>query len=89
MATTTFTESPTVPTGDHGLPTTKELTAALLGTLSLIRKAQERLSSHLTPDSNGDDAECLNDLLYMFDGPEQRKIEADARMALSNAERAS
>jgi hypothetical protein len=61
-----------------------DLRAALLGTLGLIRRAQERLSTHLSPDSSGDDRECMNELLEMFDGPEQRRIEGAARAALSH-----
>lgn len=60
----------------------KKLAESLRDTLGLIRKAQERLCAHLHPDSSGDDRECLNDLLAMFDGPEQREIEKKANAAL-------
>ena len=62
-----------------------ELAEALKLTLALIRKAQDRLSLYLQPDSSGDDHECMNELLGMFDGPEQRAIESAARSALSKA----
>lgn len=62
-----------------------DMTASIKGLLGLIRKAQERLCAHLHPDSSGDDAECLNDLLYMLDGPEQRTIEELAKTAISGA----
>lgn len=55
---------------------------ALKGTLALIRKAQDRLSSYLCPDGSNDLTELTNDLLYMFDGPEQREIEKAARATL-------
>lgn len=56
-----------------------EAASAIDGPLSLIRKAQERLTDYLRPDGPDDDRETLNDLLYMFDGPEQREIEKQAR----------
>lgn len=66
-------------------PTYEELVESLEQTLGIIRKAQERLCSYLTPDGNDDDRECLNDLLYMFDGPEQRAIEGPARDRVARA----
>jgi len=63
----------------------EELVKALDGTLRLIRKAQERLCAHLHPDSSGDDRECMEALLLMFDGPEQRDIEASAQKAMEIA----
>ena len=66
----------------------KELLAVLEGTLTLIRKAQERLSLHLQPDSHGNDVETMNELLNMFDGPEQRAVENNARAAIKRAKEA-
>lgn len=60
----------------------ERLREALAGTLGLIRKAQERLCAHLHPDSSGDDHECLDDMLEIFDGPKQREIEKAARSAM-------
>jgi len=60
-----------------------ELEAALHGTLRLIRTCQERLCSYLVPDSDGDVTRCLDDLLGMLDGPEQREVEKDARKVLA------
>ena len=62
-----------------------ELAGALDATLRLIRRTQDRLSMHLQPDSCGDDGEVLNELLTMFDGPEQRAIEKPARAVLARA----
>ena len=62
-----------------------ELEASLIRVLGLIRKAQERLCEHLHPDSCGDDHECMNDMLTMFDGPEQRDIEKQALAAINKA----
>ena len=53
--------------------------------LGLVRNAQERLCEYLTPDGSNDDREAMNDLLYMFDGPEQRTIENPARVFLAEA----
>lgn len=63
-----------------------ELGAGLKGTLGLIRRAQETLCSYLIPDSGQDDAETLNIMLEMFDGPTQREIESKARTALTPTE---
>lgn len=63
-----------------------ELYASLRATLALIRKAQDRLCSYLEPEGSDDLAELTNDLLGMFDGPEQRAIEKPARAAIAKAE---
>ena len=60
-----------------------DLVEALDNTLRLIRRAQDRLSMHLQPDSSDDDGEVLNELLTMFDGPEQRAVEKPARAVLA------
>ena len=58
-----------------------ELTTAADGLVGLIRAVQTRCSTHLHPDSSGDDKECLSDVLYLLDGPEQRAIEDAYRNA--------
>ena len=63
-------------------PDLAEATAELL---RLIRRAQDRLTDYLCPEGSDDADECMNDLLEMFDGPEQRRIENLARNALSRA----
>lgn len=64
------------------------LVAALKGTLSLIRKAQDRLTDYLVPEGSDDTGELANDMLEMFDGPNQRLIEQAARNAITRTENA-
>ena len=64
------------------------LAGALHATLGLIRKAQEMLCDYLCPDSTGDPDGTMNRLLSLFDGPEQREIESDARQALASRPKA-
>lgn len=54
---------------------------AILNVMGLIQSAQEALTLHLTPDGP-DQRETLLKLFRIFDGPEQRVIEAEARKAL-------
>ena len=60
-----------------------DLLAANEELLILVRRAQQRLCSYLCPEGSDDPQECMNDLLEMFDGPEQRRIEHLARAAIA------
>jgi hypothetical protein len=62
-----------------------DMADALPELLKLIRRAQDRLTEYLCPEGSNDADECLNDMLEMFDGPEQRRVEQMARAALSRA----
>ena len=52
---------------------------------ALITRVQEKLSLWLHPDSAHDERECMNELLEIFDGPEQRRIQAAWRAAIAKA----
>ena len=49
---------------------------------ALIRKAQAILETYLQPDSGVDEKQTLKALIELFDGPEQRRVQAAARRAL-------
>lgn len=52
---------------------------------ALIRRAQDKLSRWLEPDNGHDERECMEELLEMFDGPEQRRIQSAWRDAAQRA----
>lgn len=62
-----------------------ELVESLTATLKLLRKAQDILTAYLHPD-NYDDLQCINSMLELLDGPEQRAIETPARAILAKLE---
>lgn len=65
---------------------TRQLVAAANALRGMIQAAQGVLADYLHPDGiHGDEA--LNQLVYMFDGPEQRAVEALAQQAIADAER--
>lgn len=60
-----------------------ELMEALKGSDSLIVKAQEILATYIVPDSGISDHDCINSLLGLLDGPEQRLVQAATHAVIS------
>lgn len=52
---------------------------------ALIKTAQDFLSSYLPPDSGITTDDVVNKMLEIFDGPEQRRVQANVKTALAAA----
>jgi hypothetical protein len=61
-----------------------DLLAGLVGTLGLLRRAQDILTGYLVPDGYDPDR-AVTLLLELLDGPEQRAVETPARAAIAKA----
>lgn len=61
--------------------TIERLRAAVNELLGLIRGAQDQMSLYIQPDGDADTT--LDNLLGLLDGPRQRKVEKQAKEALS------
>jgi hypothetical protein len=57
-----------------------KLRAALIAHVDLRQQAEQLIERYITPGSNG--THIINELIMLFDGPEQREAERLAREAL-------
>jgi hypothetical protein len=64
----------------------RPLREALEAKCKLYQKALDELNAWLPSGSEITDAECLHMLLGIFDGPEQRAVDAQVRAALAGGE---
>jgi hypothetical protein len=64
----------------------QKLRAALVAHVDLRKQAEELIELYITPGSNG--THIINELIMLFDGPEQREAEKLAEDALGEASEA-